>query len=353
MIKRIAFSLLPSLVLIAAVELTLRLTGAYDSCDSPVNRSRLLICDPILMFRVKPDFMFFPDTAVLNDSGFRSPHRFGPKPPGTYRIITLGDSCTFGSIGAGFVSEPYPQRLEQLFVSRRNERFEVLNAGVPGYNSWHGIMLLRTKLRDLEPDIITVRYGWNDHWPLREGQGPDTFRELDEPWRLVQDVLLRTAIYPYSQRLGLSMWSFVGPRRDNSMNAAQWAPAISLKEYEHNLKRIVELAHRQGATVWLQTVPHAFLLPGYRPDPAAIAVLWANQLDSFETLVALHEPYNEVVRKVGTELGVGVIDLEVTFHAHASERLYEGYDPVHSTQIGHFLEAETLYRAFMGDKALG
>jgi hypothetical protein len=199
-LKHAALLVVP-LLLVLLAELLVRLSGAAETCPNRHTGTGLWKCDPILHFGVDPAFGS-PELAKLgveiNSQGFRGAE-FGDKQPGAYRILALGDSCTFGHLQnphAGFVAQPYPKRLQNL-VDRRDGHgvVEVLNAGQPGYNSWHGVMLLRGKLRDLEPDLVTVRFGWNDHLLSALGES-QRFREpATALGRSVEDLLLRTALY--------------------------------------------------------------------------------------------------------------------------------------------------------------
>ena len=56
-------------------------------------RSVLWVCDPILHFRTNPDLVV--NGRPINARGFRG-EEFGPRTPGIYRVVALGDSCTFG-----------------------------------------------------------------------------------------------------------------------------------------------------------------------------------------------------------------------------------------------------------------
>jgi len=171
--KRIVFASLPLLVLAGVAELVLRATDLAETCPNRFTDSQIWVCDPSLHFKLNREMR--PTGEALNSEGFRG-GEWGAKPPGVFRILALGDSCTFGLIARenfGFVKQPYPLKLQRLVERRIGEdRVEVLNAGVPGYNSFHGVLLLRTRLRDLDPDLITVRYGWNDQflsardWPF-------------------------------------------------------------------------------------------------------------------------------------------------------------------------------------------
>src|SRR5262249_43379420 len=77
------------------------------------------------------------------------------------RILAMGDSCTFGwSVEQ---DEAYPQVL-QAMVDREAgaHRYRVVNAGVPGYTSYHGLLYLRDRGLALQPAVVVAGYGFND-----------------------------------------------------------------------------------------------------------------------------------------------------------------------------------------------
>ena len=193
--KRLVFACIPCLVLVGTTELVLRMTGISERCPSQYKADGVWACDPVLYFRLRPDLN--PAGKPLNRAGFRT-HEFAAKPKGVFRILSLGDSCTFGILTTNvfeYIPEPYPQRLEQLVAERVGpQKVEVLNAGVAGYNSFQGVMLLRTKLRGLQPDLITVRYGWNDHL-MSHIDRPHAFDEPENPTLLgIKYLLFRTML---------------------------------------------------------------------------------------------------------------------------------------------------------------
>lgn len=358
--KRLVFALVPLLLMLLLAEVVVRMKGMATHCPNPYQDSPLWACDPILDFKLKPSLVV--DGQPLNSAGFRT-HEFTKKPASVYRILSLGDSCTFGMLITdtfGYIHEPYPQKLEQLVAQRVGPgKVEVLNAGTPGYNSYQGVMLLRSKLRDLHPDLITVRYGWNDHLMSRAGR--DSFRETDSKLgRGVEDVLMRTALYPFVLRLGLE----VQARRGDPINAKptladipkEWKPNVPLAQYKENLRRIVTLGRAQGAEVWLLTAPHAFVIDEnagkYAEFPntmAAKLLMTFSAIPTYARFVEIHDSYNNAVREMGAELGAPVVDMDAVYRAHASEHLFSSMDMPHPTQEGHDLEAETLYAKLVTD----
>jgi lysophospholipase L1-like esterase len=358
--KKLVFAGVTFLLLLAVAEVVVRLTGAAETCRSSYKDSPLWSCDPILSFKLKEGLA--PAGKPLNRAGFRT-HEFGPKRPGTYRIIALGDSCTFGMIVNKFfeyIEKPYPQRLEEIAAERVGAgRIEVLNAGVPGANSYYGVMLLRSKLRGLSPDLITVRYGWNDHLMSRGGQNGSAYREPEDALILhVQDLLLRTALYPFVWRLALEVQGLRHPYTKPTAAdiPKEWKPDVPLERYKRNLRRIAELGWAQGAEVWFLTSPTAFVTDENRgqydkfPNTmAARALIHFSAIPSFERLIKIHDSYNAATREVAGELGVPVVDMDALYRQHAAAHLFGSTDVPHPTQEGHNLEAEALYARLVAE----
>ncbi|MGH8553108.1 MAG: SGNH/GDSL hydrolase family protein, partial [Methylococcales bacterium] len=78
-----------------------------------------------------------------------------------YKILTLGDSCTF-SVASSSESTSYPSLLEKQITQSTGKITEVYNAGVPGYNSLQMYLYLSLLLKDIRPDEIVIYGGWND-----------------------------------------------------------------------------------------------------------------------------------------------------------------------------------------------
>src|SRR5436309_6324437 len=73
---------------------------------------------------------------AINADGFRDRRYARPKPPGTFRIVVLGDSIAFGFGVAE--EETFPKVLEaRIAATAPQRRVEVLNLGVSGYNSFN------------------------------------------------------------------------------------------------------------------------------------------------------------------------------------------------------------------------
>jgi lysophospholipase L1-like esterase len=118
--------------------------------------------DPPRRYRLQPGFrgkvgnrVEFDTRVSINQQGLRGAEvgPIGIKPPGTFRVLALGDSFTFG-VGAR-EKDTFPVRLQEILRSR-DARAEVLNAGAPGYGVPDEVAWFERWGRPLAPDVILV-----------------------------------------------------------------------------------------------------------------------------------------------------------------------------------------------------
>ena len=119
--------------------------------------------DPLLMWRLRPnlDQAYWDFTTVsTNAQHLRHDRPLQAKEPGTFRIVSLGDSVTFGyrvppvwpdkPKDFNPVWVPYPTLLERtLRAANPNRKIEVITMAVPGYTSHQGLAWLRRDIDDL------------------------------------------------------------------------------------------------------------------------------------------------------------------------------------------------------------
>jgi len=97
-----------------------------------------------------------------NSRGFNAREVPYDKPAGTFRIVALGDSSTFG--WGVDTEDVYPHLLEGILRRRHpGAAIEVVNLGVCGYSSQQGLTLLRREGLRFDPDLVTLSYGSNDY----------------------------------------------------------------------------------------------------------------------------------------------------------------------------------------------
>jgi lysophospholipase L1-like esterase len=107
-----------------------------------------------------------------NNDGVRRDGEIGRKPANGIRVLCVGDSCTFG-FGVPFhtkggeainpAHKPYAALLEDLLrASFPGRTVEVINVGVPGYSSSHGVTVIGRNLPKYDADIVTAMFFNND-----------------------------------------------------------------------------------------------------------------------------------------------------------------------------------------------
>ncbi len=252
--------------------------------------------DPLLFWRIRPslDRVIWDFTVVsTNEQGLRHAGPIGPKREGARRIVTLGDSVTFGyRIPVVFPTKPedydpealsYPLAMERdLRAANPDRDIEVVNLSVPGYTSHQGLAWLRRDIGILEPDLVIACFGWNDvnlrAAPDREMMQMDGYHAA-----------LRRAGSASQVIAHLVNWR----RKGRPPTAAPFAgPSmrVPVEDYVENFLEIAKLAKSHGAAV-------AVIGPVYRgsdtqPKEAARMTLQRNALR--DTMQAAEIPYLEI-----------------------------------------------------------
>lgn len=85
------------------------------------------------------------------------------KPAGTKRVLVMGDSYTWGYAVAE--EEAYPQVAERVLAARGRPDIEVVNGGIPDYNSRMERQLLAQLMPIYQPDAVFLAYVVNDAEP--------------------------------------------------------------------------------------------------------------------------------------------------------------------------------------------
>lgn len=213
--------------------------------------------DPDLFWRLRPNLDRMPIEGTVgpypvsfavstNDLGFRS----GPIPArkGEFRVLALGNSCTFG-VGVDD-HETWPARLEEILEARLGGDVLVINGSVPGYSAWQGRRFLEIRGLDLAPDLVIACFGFNDAATWSSRSDPETARLLVAG--RVGQALRRSRAYT-----GLSRVLAPSPENPEPPGGEEGKPRLSTREFYENLADIHELCEEQE-------IPVLFLLWPFR-----------------------------------------------------------------------------------------
>jgi len=217
--------------------------------------------DPLLLWRLKPnlDHVYWDFTVVsTNAQHFRADYPIGPKPAGTFRIVCLGDSVTFGYRVPPVWPEkpndydptwqPFPVLLEkELRSANPNRSIEVFPMAVPGYTSHQGLAWLKRDIGYLQPDVVIASFGWND---VSMSDVPDR-ETIDTRW---WPVAIRWLVDHSQAFAHATRW--LRSRQQGKPVAHVPAARVSQQEYIDNFNAIVRLAKEHGARVIVIGAPY-------------------------------------------------------------------------------------------------
>ncbi len=289
----------------------------------------------------------------INSWGFKGEEIESPKPDGVFRILYLGDSC------ADMGDPPYPRIVGRLLNRsggvEGDRTVETVSLAIAGYTSHQGLVAARKYGARVDPDLVVMHFGWNDHW-LAYG-APDG--EIEPPGGL--DVL-SDAAYRSSRLLQWAhlQWSRLGETAEESLGEGggdtsarpadlrnilgsqlQRVSRVPPDRYRENLLEIARLFGEREVPVLFVTPPSSHRALG---TPSHFVDL-DYAVDS-EAVVAMHDDYVEIVREVSRESHQPLLDLagEVESLEPAElERIFL-FDGIHYRPAGHVWVARRLVR---------
>jgi hypothetical protein len=198
----------------------------------------------------------------INSLGLRDREYSLPKPPGTFRILMVGDSFTEG-VGVS-AKETFSKQLEERLRDRPGPmKFEVINAGVASYSPLLEYLYLKEQGLRLQPDLVVLNFDLSDLHdditytararvdergiPIGVGPSPDEHEILPKPLIPAKDWL----------KAHVRLYSFVRvrlePLRDRLADPADHSGDIHRDKYA-----LLRETYVDGERSWALT--HRYLL---------------------------------------------------------------------------------------------
>jgi lysophospholipase L1-like esterase len=240
-------------------------------------------------------------------------------------LVLMGCSCTeFGKYG---------QYLDDMIDARHpGNAFTVLNVAVGGWSSYQGLQQMRRDVVRIEPRVVTIYYGWNDHW-CSFGIEDKEMHEFDLRHPLVWTALSSRSRVVQLVNKALFSRGFQGKAERER---------VSLDDFRGNLREMVRIATENSIVPVLVTAPSAH---ESGQEPAVLTRRWLNDLSQ---LIPLHEAYVQAVRDVASGEGVPLLDLYRLFRElPAGERVASfTADGIHLTDAGSRRVAQYVYDYF-------
>lgn len=153
------------LVALVISEVGIRVTGLWIK-DSYKNRDYFAQSDiPGVPYRLKPNVhaKWAKTNIITNSEGIRARRDYGSKKNGVFRILSIGDSITFG-MGVD-QDETFPMQLELLLNRYSNStlEYEVINGGISGFNASDEAHFMAYLVEKYRPDMIIWMLIPNDY----------------------------------------------------------------------------------------------------------------------------------------------------------------------------------------------
>lgn len=275
-----------------------------------------------------------------NSLGFR-----GPEPPRDFdrqlSILVVGGStteCLYLSDGAS-----WPELLGGE-LARSFDRLWLNNAGLDGHSTFGHILLLEQMVLRLRPRVIVFLVGLND-----VGRELPTGREVvSRPRPLAERLARHSAIVANAldlrrnaearslslgyREVDLETTRQLAADRPRALALAKWHREHCLPGYRGRVQELVRACRSHGIEPVLMTQPA--LYGQDRDDVTGVSLRWI-EVDGRQRIHGglawrVLEEYNDVVRAVGREQDLLVIDL--ARRLPKSSRLY--YDFVHFANDG-------------------
>jgi lysophospholipase L1-like esterase len=259
---------------------------------------------------------------VSNSLGYRSPEFDLQKPPGTIRIVCFGDSSTFG-IGAR-MEDSWPALLDDFLNARGEQKFQVINAGVPGYTSHQGLQHMRQEVDRLQPDIVFASYANNDFWrwgDRTDQQHARRFGNSSLHSRLMQSRLLQVVDHFARPRAEPTASEWAQSTTFNYVTPNDgWVPRVPLEHFEANIGEMCDVCESRR-------IPMTLVL---WPDQPQAAGQWSPRIE-----------YQDSLKKIAATRGVELADVVSIFQRNRelAVQSYVPNDIVHVDRNGNRLAA--------------
>jgi lysophospholipase L1-like esterase len=263
---------------------------------------------------------------ATNAIGTRGPEIALQKPPGTFRIIGIGDSFTFGT---GVRDEDTFLRKLEGQLRQGGGAVEVLNTGTPGYNTRDEVAGLEQRWIKYDPDLVLITFYLNDAYSdsafVNRGQELGIY--LNQPGGLARYSYL-VDYFQHMVRARKARKEVDDYYKQHFFTEADQAltdPATAGFDWADSrtaLARAAQISRVNGFKLGLVIFPELYKLQADYP----------------------FEPIHRVVKKVANDLGVPVLDLLDTYRGNDPRKLWVHPQDHHPNEVAHQMAADAIHQ---------
>lgn len=275
-------------------------------------------------------------------------------PPNTFRIIAVGGSTTFDGNTSGD-SSAWPARLEQILNSTSGPmRFEVLNAGVPGFQVLDDLVRLESELYRYKPDLIVLYQGHNDLFNTLSNAGQPAIAAFDPRPEEIPTVypgqvwLERHSLLYHKLRSKFEAISFrsSGSERGRRLTDADYRDAMQngSRGFARFVGEYVSVAQTLKSTVLVPQVVYAAKASTRKGGvgDSALKVMWnhATPFAPLATVRSAYALYDSSARQATTTFGAVYVPASDSTLWDVDS--YADGDPIHFNDQGSWKFAREL-----------
>jgi len=306
-------------------------------------------------------------TISFNSQRFRGPREYRPQPgPGVTRIVTLGDSVTFGN-GAND-DQTYPSQLEKILQEQSTENgshvsYEVINAGIGGTGTAEQALWYENWVKQFHPHVVVLNVFCNDvDGDLTSGlfyidsmgrvlpRARDEIRTAGQNFRPVQKLIGNLPGYSFlaehSQLANLfriTIGGVIDRKRKTALVKGSMPPAPNghvERFHEQGLPMLAGEVRWLKAQVQISGARLAVVFVRCRETIYASQASWANEVQEESPAIVA------CLREVASKEGIPFADLTPVIRERARQLdeplYYNGQLDTHPTPKGYRVIAEAV-----------
>jgi lysophospholipase L1-like esterase len=313
--------------------------------------------DSELLWRHRPGYQA---DGPINSHGFRGAEFPLEKDPAVYRIVSLGESTSYGD-GVEW-QETYSFRLEEM-LRARGYAVQVINAGVRAWTTYQSTRFLELEIANLKPDLVLFYHEVNDFLPTTfrglkmHGAGMSDIELIELMsrrrwlwWTLRNSRLLSHLRLHYARSQASETLKAVGEKVDRDVLLIPMLPYSAIQDTEPGTDK-----------PWLENENRLVRVPDHEREKSLRRLIELVRSHGVE-LILLHPTYpisrrhRDIQTRIAVEENIHLIDAEDSLYEYAIERprsdaqepglnkldYFIPNDAFHFNALGHTVIAEAI-----------
>ena len=246
-VKKLLLSVIITLLALLVMEMGIRIADRHNEFLPP-GKPDWIKLSPTIHYEMEPNYSgtIYGARVGINSHGFRGPE-IKDKSDHEFRIVVLGNSCVFGNEVR--YEETICAQLEDLLNNAGSGIYRVFNAGVPGYSSYQGLIMLQEKVIGLNPDLLLVSFGFNDRRTVPDSTWMDGGEFFERDYR----AQTRMQNLRKSYLVRFVFWLF---KMDEKIPVIEdYVVRVDKFDYKNNIENIIRTAEAAEIPVILFSIP--------------------------------------------------------------------------------------------------